>query len=122
MHKRLDWFTINFIPIRRPLDPPKPLFQMPFNILSLNRTLPQPKTIHTPHNLPIGINPRRMIITMFVTVNRKSMPQNMIVELLEIMAQFPKTVGGRFYRLRERFTVDEGVFQEGIPLGWRAGF
>jgi hypothetical protein len=59
-----SWFMINLIPIRRPLDPAKPLFQMPSSKLSFKRHLPQPKTVHSPLNLPIRINPRRVIITM----------------------------------------------------------
>jgi len=113
---------INLIPIRRPLDPSKPLYQMPFNILSFKRNLPQPKTIHTPLHLPTRINPRRMIITMLPVVNRKSMPQNILVELLEVMTQFPETRGGRFLRVGERFAVNKGIFEEGMPFGWRAGF
>src|SRR5271170_708123 len=114
---------INLIPIGRPLDLRKPLLQMSFNKRNfLNRSLPQRKTIHSPLNLPTRINPRRMIITMLPVVNRKSMPQNILVELLEVMTQFPETRGGRFLRVGERFAVNKGIFEEGMPFGWRAGF
>lgn len=59
---------------------------------------------------------------MLPVVNRKSMPQNILVKLLEVMTQFPETRGGRFLRVGERFVVDKGMFEEGMPFGWRAGF
>jgi|SRR5271170_1054968 len=115
---------INLIPIGRPLDLRKPLLQMSFNKRNfLNRSLPQRKTIHSPLNLPVRINPRRMIITMLPVINRKSMPQNIFLELLEIMPNFAEIPGGgRFLGCGERFAVDNRVFEERMPVCWRAGF
>lgn len=112
---------INLIPIWLRLDSTKPLLQISFEKSRFDGDVTHGKTIDIANDFPIRVYPSRMIIAMLRVLDRKTVPEDMIIELLEIMTVFIFTGSRRWLRIGERAAVDNGMLAEGVPFFRGAG-
>ena len=117
----LHRLVINLIPVRLLLDSSNPLFQISFEIRRFDGHMAQGKTIDIANDFPIMVYPSRMIITMLRVLDGKTVPEDMIIEILEIVAVFIRAGTRRCLRTGERTAVDNGIFEEGVPFFRGAG-
>jgi hypothetical protein len=63
-----------------------------------------------------------MVVAMLSPVYREALPEDITIELLEILTILVKTIIRRRFRLWEGLVVYLRVFAEELPFGWSTSF
>ena len=114
-------FMIHLVPIWLFRNILAPGLQILFDIIRTDRNVTQSETIDVAHDFSIRINFNCMIVTMFLAIDSKAVPEDVIIKFLEILAVNKRTGDRGRLRLGKRMAIDKGIFEESAPFSRGSG-